>query len=295
MLIGLFVALGIVTAGFIAVWAVSLGWGRELRDGGIGFFTNFLDTLGIGSFATTTSLFRLGKLVPDEEIPGTLNVGHTLPSILEAFIYIAVVQVDVITLILMIAASMVGAWLGAGVVARWPRRNIQVGMGLALLGTAALMLMSQVRPLAEGGNLFGLMGTKLVIAVVANAILGALMTLGIGLYAPCMVVIYFLGMNLKTAFPIMMGSCAFLMPVGSMKFIKERKYNLRAALGLAIGGIPGVLLAALVVKELPLSWVKWLVIVVVVYTAVMMLRSAIVERKRVPLVAAPVPSSAATD
>jgi uncharacterized membrane protein YfcA len=295
MLIGLFVALGIVTAGFIAVWAVSLGWGRELRDGGIGFFTNFLDTLGIGSFATTTSLFRLGKLVPDEEIPGTLNVGHTLPSILEAFIYIAVVQVDVITLILMIAASMVGAWLGAGVVARWPRRNIQVGMGLALLGTAALMLMSQVRPLAEGGNLFGLMGTKLVIAVVANAILGALMTLGIGLYAPCMVVIYFLGMNLKTAFPIMMGSCAFLMPVGSMKFIKERKYNLRAALGLAIGGIPGVLLAALVVKELPLSWVKWLVIVVVVYTAVMMLRSAIVERKRVPLVAAPVPSPAATD
>ncbi len=235
-------------------------------------------------FATTTSLFRFFKLVPDEEIPGTLNVGHTLPSILQAFIYIAVVQVDVVTLILMIAASIVGAWLGAGVVAKWPRRYIQVGMGLALLGTAGLMLASlpQVGLMPAGGELLGLTGTKLMIAVLANAMLGALMTLGIGLYAPCMVVIFLMGMNAKSAFPIMMGSCAFLMPVGSMRFIKEKKYNLRAALGLAIGGIPGVLIAAFIVKSLPLNAMKWLVVVVVFYTAVMMLRSAIIERNRVP-------------
>jgi len=283
---GLFVALGIFTIAFVAMWIgamrrakfTELSWSRKLLDGGIGFITNFFDTLGIGSFATTTSLFRLGKLVPDEQIPGTLNVGHTLPSILEAFIYIAVVQVDVLTLILMIAASVVGAWLGAGVVAKWPRRNIQIGMGLALLATAGLMLMSQLNLLGVGGELLGLTSTKLVLAVIANAILGALMTLGIGLFAPCMVLIYFLGMNLKTAFPIMMGSCAFLMPVGSIRFIKEGSYNLRGALGLAIGGLPGVLIAAFIVKSLPLSAVKWLVIVVVVYTAVMMLRSAIVER-----------------
>src|SRR5579871_1916324 len=141
MLAGLFAALGIFTAGFVWMWAsamrraklTELSWGRKLLDAGIGFLTNFLDTLGIGSFATTTTLFRLGKLVPDEQIPGTLNVGHTLPSILEAFIFIAVVQVDITTLILMVAASIVGAWLGAGIVAKWPRRYIQVGMGLALL------------------------------------------------------------------------------------------------------------------------------------------------------------------
>jgi uncharacterized membrane protein YfcA len=298
MLIGLFVTLAIVTAGFIAVWVISVVRGRKWRESGlgpidigIGFFTNFLDTLGIGSFATTTTMFRLGKLVPDEQIPGTMNVGHTLPSILEAFIYIAVVQVDVVTLIAMIVASMAGAWLGAGLVARWPRRTIQIGMGLALLATAGLMLASQVHPLAGGGDLLGLTGTKLILAVVANMVLGAMMTLGIGLFAPCMVLIYFLGMNLKTAFPIMMGSCAFLMPVGSMKFIREGRYNLRAALGLAIGGIPGVLIAAFIVKSLPLGWVKWLVIVVVIYTATMMLRSAFVERSKPVLT----PSPAATD
>jgi uncharacterized membrane protein YfcA len=294
MITGLFLALAIFTVGFIIVWGSSIGWGSKLsesapmsavnrlRDAGIGLITNFLDTLGIGSFATTTSLFRFFKLVPDEQIPGTLNVGHTLPSILQAFIYIAVVQVDVVTLILMIAASIVGAWLGAGVVAKWPRRYIQVGMGLALLGTAGLMLASlpQIGLMPAGGELLGLTGTKLIIAVLANAMLGALMTLGIGLYAPCMVVIFLMGMNAKSAFPIMMGSCAFLMPVGSMRFIKEKKYNLRAALGLAIGGIPGVLIAAFIVKSLPLNAMKWLVVVVVFYTAVMMLRSAIIERNQ---------------
>jgi uncharacterized membrane protein YfcA len=288
---GLFIALAIFTAGFIGVWAASLGWVRELRDGAIGLVTNFFDTLGIGSFATTTSFFRLWGLVRDEQIPGTLNVGHTLPSILQAFIYIAVVQVDVITLISMIAASIVGAWLGAGVVAKWPRRNIQIGMGLALLGTAVLMLLSLLHMMPGGGEMLGLTGTRLAIAVAANAVLGALMTLGIGLYAPCMVVIFLMGMNPRAAFPIMMGSCAFLMPVGSIRFIREGSYNLKAALGLAIGGLPGVLLAAFIVKELPNDAVKWLVVVVVIYTAVMMLRSAVIERSRATLIESKVASS----
>jgi uncharacterized membrane protein YfcA len=288
---GLFIALAVFTAGFIGVWAASLGWVRELRDGAIGLVTNFFDTLGIGSFATTTSFFRLWGLVRDEQIPGTLNVGHTLPSILQAFIYIAVVQVDVITLISMIAASIVGAWLGAGVVAKWPRRNIQIGMGFALLGTAVLMLLSLLHMMPGGGEMLGLTGTKLAIAVAANAVLGALMTLGIGLYAPCMVVIFLMGMNPRAAFPIMMGSCAFLMPVGSIRFIREGSYNLKAALGLAIGGLPGVLLAAFIVKELPNDAVKWLVVVVVIYTAVMMLRSAVVERSRATLIESKVTSS----
>src|ERR1039457_6070111 len=120
----------------------------------------------------------------------------------------------------------------------------------------------------------GLTGPKLVVGILGNALLGALMTLGIGLYAPCMILIYLLGMNPLAAFPIMMGSCAFLMPVGSARFVKENSYNLKSALGLAIGGIPGVLVAAFIVKEMPLTAVRWLVIVVVVYAAIMMLRSA---------------------
>ena len=292
----LFIALTITTVGFIVYWITamrgqsSMGdvkWTPGPVDALIGFVTNFFDTLGIGSFAPTTAIFKLRNLVRDEQIPGTLNVGHTLPTVAEAFIFIAIVAVDPLTLFSMIAASSLGAWLGAGIVARWPRRTVQIGMGIALGVAAALMLHSQLSPDPAGGIDIGVTGVKLGIAVGVSIVLGALMTLGIGLFAPCMILVTLLGMNPKAAFPIMMGSCAFLMPVGSVRFIRERSYNLKSALGLAIGGVPGVLIAAYIVKELSLRTVKWLVIVVVIYTAIMMLRSAMQERARRPVVVMP--------
>jgi uncharacterized membrane protein YfcA len=240
-----------------------------------GFVTNFFDTLGIGSFATTTSIFKLRRLVADERIPGTLNVGHTPPTIVQAFIFIVAVKVEMLTLFTMIAAAVVGAWLGAGVVARWPRRRIQVGMGCALLAAASLMLASLLHIMPFGGQALGLSGGRLVLAAAINFVLGALMTLGIGLYAPCMILVSVLGMSPLTAFPIMMGSCAFLMPVGSIQFLRLGRYDLRAALGLTLGGIPAVLLAFYLIQSLPLTAVRWLVIAVVVYTATAMLRSAL--------------------
>jgi uncharacterized membrane protein YfcA len=239
-----------------------------------GFGTNFLDALGIGSFATTTTLFRLKGLVDDRLIPGTLNVGHAIPTIVQALIYIRLVQVDLTTLVLLIAASVLGAWLGAGIVASWSRRTVQLGMGLALLAAAGFMLARQTGWLPGGSDALGLSGVKLAVGLAGNFVLGALMTLGIGLYAPCMVMVSLLGMNDRTAFPIMMGSCAFLMPTGSAQFIRKASYDLKAAVGLAIGGVPGVLIAAFVVTELPLGAVRWLVVVVVIYTAVMLLRAA---------------------
>jgi uncharacterized membrane protein YfcA len=164
------------------------------------------------------------------------------------------------------------------VVSHWPRRKVQIGMGSVLVLAACLMLMSLFHWGPGGGNAMGLTGPKLAAGILGNALLGALMTLGIGLYAPCMILIYLLGMNPLAAFPIMMGSCAFLMPVGSARFIRTGSYNLKSALGLAIGGIPGVLVAFYLVKSLPLDAVKWLVVAVVLYTSAMMLRSAHQER-----------------
>jgi len=247
---------------------------------GIGFVTNFFDTLGIGSFATTTSMYKLWKQVRDEVIPGTLNVGHTLPTIAQAFIYIAIVEVDMTTLILLIAAAVFGMWLGAGVVTKLPRRAIQIGMGVALLVAAGLTLMTIFNKQARGGEVLGLTGALLAIGIVGNFILGSLMSLGIGLYGPCLIMISLLGMNPKAAFPIMMGSCAFLMPAGSTRFIRTESYNLRAALGLALGGIPAVMIAAFIVKSLNLFYVRCLVVIVVIYTALSLLRSAMMERNR---------------
>jgi len=181
------------------------------------------------------------------------------------------------------------AWVGAGVVCRWSRSRVQLGMGSALLAAAGLMLMSQLGLVPVGGTALALSGERLAIGVAVNFVLGALMTLGIGLYAPCMILVCLLGMDPKAAFPIMMGSCAFLMPVGSMRFIREGRYSLTASVGLALGGIPAVLLAAYVVRSLPLGAVRWLVIVVVVYTASSLLRTAQRERRRAAAVPAAVP------
>jgi uncharacterized membrane protein YfcA len=290
----LLVALGGVTGVFIA------GWNRMARASGerVGFpnalpigtgaFTSFLDALGIGSFATTTTILRLFRMVDDRVIPGTLNVGLTLPTVAETFIYSTIIPVDISTLFSMIAASVLGAWLGAGVVARLPRRRIQIGMGIALLVAASLMFMTQMNLFPGGGDAIGVAGPKLFVATAVNFTLGALMTLGIGLYAPCMILVSLLGMSPKAAFPIMMGSCAFLMPAGSIRFIREQSYNRQTAFGLAIGGIPGVLLAAYIVKELPLDMVRWLVIAVVVYTSMALLWSArsapeLVTKEEAPL------------
>jgi uncharacterized membrane protein YfcA len=240
----------------------------------IGFVTNFFDALGIGNFAPTTAAFKLLKRIPDEEIPGTLNAGHTLAVLVEAFIFIAAVAVDFTTLLGMILASVVGAWFGAGIVARLPRRGVQIGMGVALSVAALLFVASNLHWMPSGGEAIGLTGGALVLAICVNFVLGALMTLGIGLYAPCLILISLLGMNPLAGFPIMMGSCALLMPVAGIRFIKACRYNLRASIALSVGGIPGVLIAAYVLKSLPLVWVRWLVVIVVAYAALTMLGSA---------------------
>jgi hypothetical protein len=185
----------------------------------LGFVTSFFDTLGIGSFAPTTAVLKLRSLVPDEKIPGTLNVGHTLATLAQAYIFIAIVQVEMTTLVLMIVAACMGSWLGAGFVSRASRRKIQIGMGFALLAAATLFVLKIFEVTPAGGDTLGLAGWKLGAGFTGNFILGVLMEVGVGLYGPCMILVSLLGLTPTAAFPIMMGSCAFLMPVGSVKFI----------------------------------------------------------------------------
>jgi uncharacterized membrane protein YfcA len=240
----------------------------------IGFVTAFFDTLGIGSFATTTAAFKLRNMVPVKLIPGTLNVGHALATIAQAFIYTKLVPVEARTLLLMIVAAVLGSLMGVGVVVRWPRRKIQIGMGLALMVAASLMLGQQLNWFPAGSDAFGLSGMRLLAGVAGNFVLGAFMMLGIGLYAPCMILVCLLGLNPTTAFPIMMGSCAFLMPIASMRFVRTRTYHPQASWALALGGFPAVLIAAYAVTSLPIGAVRWLVIFVVVYTSLNMLMTA---------------------
>ncbi len=244
---------------------------------GVGFVTNFFDTLGIGSFATTTTIFKMGRMVRDELIPGTMNVGHTLPTILQAFLYIAIIQVDLTTLLLLIGSAVLGAWWGAGLVARLPRRAIQLGVGAALTASVLFMAMGQLHWFPVGGEKVALSGFRLAAGAIGTCLFGALSTLGIGFYAPCMILVSLLGMKPLAAFPIMMGSSAFLMPVASARFLRSQVCDSKAAAGLALGGLPAVLLAAFVVKSLPLEALRWLVMAVAFWAALLLFRSALHE------------------
>ena len=282
----LFVALAVVTIGYLVMLVRSLrqraGAGDSVRPtvgmSLISFVANFFDTLGIGSYATTTSMVRQWKLIPDQWIPGSLNVGYVLPTVIQAYIYTKLVPVDSTTLILMIVAAVLGAWLGAGVVSKWNRRKVQIGMGLALLGFAIIMVVRLTGEAPAGGEVLKLTGAKLAIGVGGNFVLGALMTLGIGLYAPCLILVGLLGMTETTAFPIMMGSCAFLMPFANVRFMRSGAYHPPVILSMLLAGIPAVLIAAFLVTNIPLTVLKWLVVVVVIYTGANMLRTARRER-----------------
>ena len=241
---------------------------------GTGFITNFFDTLGIGSFAQQTALFKLFHLVDDRIIPGTMNVGNTIPTVTQAFIFMTAVKVEPLTLILMSIAAPLGAVLGAGVVAKLSRPRIQLGMGIGLLVVALIILAGLLGLMPLGGTAIGLTDWKLALVIIMSFVFGALQTIGIGFYAPCMAMVYALGMHPLTAFPIMMTATAMLMAAGSTRFVKENAYDRKAALSLTIAGVLGVFLAAFIVKSLPLTFLKWMVCGIVLYTAAWMFISA---------------------
>lgn len=243
-----------------------------------GFFANFLDTLGIGSFAPSSAAFKLTKSVDDVLVPGTLNVGDTVPVCVEAFLFFGFVEMDVLTLVLMLVASVAGSILMAGIVSKFDRKKVRYALfvGLFLLASVVLMRNLGVGPFGTQGTELGLTGVKLVIAVVGNFIFGALMSIGVGLYAPCMAMVLALGMDAGCAFPAMMGSCAYLMAFGNgPKFIKEGRYDMVASWTQAIFGALGVYVAYAFVKSLPLDVLTKIIVVIVYITSFLYLHDAI--------------------
>jgi uncharacterized membrane protein YfcA len=285
--VGLLMALVLINVAFL------VGWVRARRthphrdkptlsDIAIGFVTDFFDALGIGSFAPTTALFKLRGRPADELIPGTLNVGHNASAFVETAVFVTSVAVDPFLLSAMVASATLGAWIGAGTVSRLPRRAIQLWMGAALLTAAVFFLIANLGGLA-GGEAMSLPGWKFGLAVAVNFILGALMSVGIGAYAPCMVLLYMLGLHPLGAYPIMMGTCGLVQPAASLRFFKTGRFAWGPSLGLTMGGVVGGLIAIFVVKQLNLTALRWLVMIVVAYAAISMLRSAYQTRQPDPL------------
>lgn len=241
----------------------------------LGAVTNFFDTLGIGSFAPTTAWIKLRKLTPDSHIPGVLISGHALPTIAQGLIYITLVEVDPALLVASIAAAVAGALAGAPIAVRLPVRTIQISVGIALLLAGGFFAAANLGVMPAGGDARSLGPLAFAAALVGSFMAGALMTVGIGFYAPMLAMFSLMGLNPVAVFPIMAGAGSMMMPASGVRFIKSDRIDLKLALSLTLGGVPAVLVAAYIVKSLPLATLRWVVVAVVVYTGVVMLRAAV--------------------
>ena len=246
----------------------------------VGIICNFLDTLGCGSYAPSTFMYKAFGTIDDINIPGTLNVGDTWPVIFEAFIFTSTVDCEPIFLITMLVAAAVGSYGFATIVTKWDRNKIRWGLGLMMIILAPVMLCKNlgVGPFGTVGTAIGLTGWKFAVAVVMNVLWGALMDIGFGLYAPCMATCLLLGVDAGTCFPVFMGSCALLMPACSIEFIKTGRFDAPHTLGNMFGGVIGVFIAWKLVTSLPLFWLINLVCVVLLWTAYTLISAAIKEK-----------------
>ena len=241
----------------------------------VGIAANFLDCFGIGAFATTSAAFKLGRSVPDGDIPGTMTVGDTIPMCLEAILFAAIVRVDGLTMGVLIAAAVIGAFLGSTLVTKLNMQGVRLmmGVGMVILGVFMALRVFMIGPFGREGNGLGLPVGKLIVAAIVMVILGILMNIGVGLYAPCMALCCGLGMSVTATFPIVMGASALLMAYGSgPQFIKAGKFDMFGVITQMAGGIVGVVIAYCFIKSLDVRILTMIITAVVLVTAVVYFR-----------------------
>jgi len=284
MLIALLVPIGLATVGLTIILLRAVIARRatpSLEALILGAITNFFDALGIGSFAPTTAWFKFRKLVPDRLIPQTMLVGHGLPTLAEAIIFLVLlgVMVDPILLVGCMIAILMGGLLGVPLVTKTRVWIIQLVVAIALLVAAAAYAATNLHMMPGGGTASSLPLTLTIVAIVANFIFGILLNYGVGNYAPTLVMLSLMGMDPRLAFPIMAGGASLVVAGAGARHIAIGQIDFRIVIGMTIGGVPAVLVAAFIVKSMPIEMLRWLVIVVVLYAAAVMFRAAIIGRK----------------
>ena len=294
MLIALLVPIGLATVGLTIILLRAVIARRatpSLEALILGAITNFFDALGIGSFAPTTAWFKFRKLVPDRLIPQTMLVGHGLPTLAEAIIFLVLlgVMVDPILLVGCMIAILMGGLLGVPLVTKTRVWIIQLVVAIALLVAAAAYAATNLHMMPGGGTASSLPLTLTIVAIVANFIFGILLNYGVGNYAPTLVMLSLMGMDPRLAFPIMAGGASLVVAGAGARHIAIGQIDFRIVIGMTIGGVPAVLVAAFIVKSMPIEMLRWLVIVVVLYAAAVMFRAAMIGRKEEDKTVTPAP------
>jgi uncharacterized membrane protein YfcA len=284
MLIALLVPLCLAIIFFAIVLARSAietrAW-PPLEAIALGAIVSFFDTLGIGSFAPTAAWLKFRRLVPDKLLPPTMLVGLTPPAMTESIIFLILlgVMVDPVLLFGSAIAVLLGGLVGAPLVARARVWIVQLVVAIGLILAAAAYAMTNLHLFPGGGTAAGLSPSLTVAAIAASFGFGVLLNFGVGNYAPTLVMLSLMGMDPRLCFPIMAGGAALMGAGAGARHIHMGTTDLKTVVGLALGGIPAVFVAAFIVKTMPIETLRWLVIVVVLYAAAVMLRASLLGRR----------------
>ena len=284
MLIALLVPLCLAIIFFAFVLARSAFETRAwppLETVALGAVVSFFDTLGIGSFAPTAAWLKFRRLVPDKLLPPTMLVGLTPPAMTESIIFLILlgVMVDPVLLFGSAIAVLLGGLVGAPLVARARVWIVQLVVAIGLILAAAAYAMTNLHLFPGGGTAAGLSPSLTVAAIAASFGFGVLLNFGVGNYAPTLVMLSLMGMDPRLCFPIMAGGAALMGAGAGARHIQMGTTDLKTVVGLALGGIPAVFVAAFIVKTMPIETLRWLVIVVVLYAAAVMLRASLLGRR----------------
>lgn len=284
MLIALLVPIVLATIVFTVVLVKSAIADRawpNLETLGLGAVVCFFDTLGIGSFAPTTAWLKFRRLTPDRLIPPTILVGLTVCAVLESIIFLLQlgVKVDPVLLVGCIVACTTGGLIGAPLVHRTRVWIVQFIVAVGLTLAAIAYAMTNLNMFPGGGTAAALPAALTILAIAANFGFGVLLNYGVGNYAPTLVVLSLMGMDPRLCFPIMAGAAALMGTSAGIRHINTRNLDLRVVMGLTIGGIPAVFVAAYLVVSMPLELLRWLVLAVVLYAALIMYHAALLGRR----------------
>lgn len=280
MLLAILVPIALAMAAYVLILVRAAiarkAWPRPEAIG-LGAVVNFFDTFGIGSFAQTTAWLKFRKLVPDRLIPPTMIAGLTPPAMVESIIFLVLlgVKVDPALLFGGAIATGVGGIVGAPLVVRAKAWIVQmtVAIGLVLAGIAFVLAIAGAMPV--GGTASSLPLGLTIIAIGLSFVLGLLANFGVGNYAPTLAILSLMGMDPHYCFPIMASGASLMGAASSMKFVKVPDMDLGIVVGLTLGGIPAVLVAALIVKQMDVDVLRYVITLVVFYTAIVMGRAAI--------------------
>ncbi|MGN6820444.1 MAG: TSUP family transporter [Sphingomonas sp.] len=243
----------------------------------IGAVTNFFDTLGIGSFAPTMAWLKLQRLVPDRLIPSTMVAGHSLPVLMQSAVFLILLgaKVDGPLLAGSVVAMVIGGQIGAPLARHAPIRLVQAMVATALIIAAIFYVAANLGLTPHTQASSASTGLQLGVSIVLHLLLGVLLNFGVGNYAPTLLVFSLIGIDPKLAFPVMSSACAYCIITSGIRVLREDGLDLRMVSGIAIGGVPAVLVAALVVKAMPLTVLRWLVVAVVLYASAILWRSSL--------------------